>query len=461
MYLQIFMHGTDDCIRQQLSLDFNEILYNIIPNTIVPQLSEILENKQKTSLHHDCKKIIKTYMDGKFSKQVTDTLMELSYEYSTVVLNEQFHLIKSNFPELIVDVELSCMRLPGRSVQESRILHGIILQRDFMKNPGYVNIKNCRFVLINFALDQVECETETHLTLSSDKKLSVFLNHISKIIEKCVARMQKFHINLLISTAHVSDLVLEHCQHAGIYVVQCCDDDEARRLSRNTNTSQLHTPEEFLTDFNFGSAKKCSNIVIASKKIIHFDAIQPNLRQTSDKACNILPVCILVCGPSESICDQYCALVVNSLKCIHMWLRNDYCNSQNPSDVSWGYSIPACGQFEKYVYWILQLYSTRTSTTPRIKRICDIIGQALLTVPVTLSKNSWHRKQSIAEILSDLKIDMAAQKYHDSDIMEPLNSKVLLLHHVIALIQQLLRVHCIVDVKKITSHENSGECEET
>ena len=164
-------------------------------------------------------------------------------------------------------------------------------------------------------------------------------------------------------------------------------------------------------------------------------------------------MCILVCGPSERICDQYISLIINCLKVVGMFVMIEFnasCSIESDDSIKQqGYSIPSNGWFEKHVYMILKEYSLNNYRNTSIVRICDIIGNALLQVPLTLMNNSNRNKFSVAELMKSLKPDPCSKLLDTSEFIEPLHSKIVMLLHSVTLLQQLLRIHAIVNVKKI------------
>ena len=517
--LEISREGSDALTRQRYILGLHKVVSSILPHVVLPSLLKDQELLWKgDSFEAECCRVLDTFLNGKNTEAVNTILRNLVLTYLETNLRLQSKIsfkISENYhddsaknltyqnvgtmcPGLLKTFGQSTIKSFGKPIADSRILEGLIIERDFMKNDNQVCVKSARFVLFSGSIDALNIESDLVLDLSKKCSIKDQFSYSESQVDLCVSVMTKSDVNLLISSDKISSLVFDRCQASGIFVCHCVDIEDIERLSRISCARIMYCADDILTDLSVGVAGQCKNLVLGPHKVIFFEDIYSGI-ETNESLCTLV-----LNGPTQGICDGYVNTVLKCLKCINMWLNEDdsslnyinyrsiqeqqiqslsekdHCHSDlSDNSSNNGYSrtyegidvndrennkamtmstvndkpgsidrmhcllVRGGGHFEAAVASLLLNHSAPCrDIDSETRAACRVLATALRTVPARLGH-------------------LAKRGVPSSEIecTESLTSKLVAFHHVIQLLSQLLRLESVVRVKSLRSIKDDEESE--
>ncbi len=375
---------------------------------------------------------------------------------------------------------------PGSTQFETKTLPGFILTRHFMQRNARELGTQVRFVLLGCTLETRESDTKQEAIFSGLDKAS--LQRALLWNQRCVTRhvtaLKENGVRLLLATTRVSELVLHLCSTHGIHVVQCVDEEEMEFLSRVSHVPVIHDPRDLLAEnpsWFIGCAGSCVTVVISGRPCLQI--AKPFIATTANGGTSELQagenVSMIVCAPTPGMCSQFKSAVYNALKNLHMafdplcTLESFSCEAASSSRELEGHVVSGGGAFELRVRNALKDHVSVTRDSDE-KVVLNVLCDALVSVPLALLQNSYASASSRMNLAQLLQLTTKLHRNGDSEpgvdavggtalfprnsgVVQPLASKVLLLHHVVDFVIQVLRIDSVVGVSKIQPESDSSD----
>ncbi|XP_002741267.1 BBSome complex assembly protein BBS10-like [Saccoglossus kowalevskii] len=456
----------------KLSQAFYEIQTRILPNSIIPQLMEnstLIEIKNRSDMKKACINIVRTSMNGKLNQGALEILASLTTDLIFKNCKNTMNLHK-NVLELIDNFDNFCVKAVGLPKCESRIVPGMLLEREFLVQSDVAKSldESHKFIIMDCILGDEKPESQATFSFKHDEDFQNAYRHQSSSVQTFLHHCKRNNVQLIISTNRVSEMASFFCKTFGISVIHFVAMEAASHLARLSRIHMIHSIEELLSGDNIGDAKYCRLFSLGSKRYIHI-CLEGNNGDVHQA---------IVCAPIQGLCNQYYMAVLSSVKTIRMWLDGKTVplssdQLHQPTNISDTvsrncYNTAACiaggGYTELLLHKIFTEYSATVSNT-LIKQACMILSKALLYIPMTLHENSnsiKSRHNSFLRLLPEIESKLRSRRVvgidtmsgelwdnKDTIIVEPIVSKYLLLNNVLLLLQQLLRLNVIVGVTKI------------
>lgn len=238
--------------------------------------------------------VLEAYFCGKAVNEKQKFLSQLSCDFyykATAGKNatEVLHLVDECFAELHIAIT-------GLPVSSSRILEGLVLQRDF---AVYCPSDGEKKVLI---------VTEPIHTALSDLSVEVVINTehqyraselwITKRTEDIIRHMQHKNIKVLLSSVKQHEVVHYCAENCGISVVECLSTEEIYLICRIVRISPFRPSwDNIHTEIaEVGVAKYCQPLRLGAKRYVHI-----GLTGTHD----FQPHSVILCGPVHGVTEQH------------------------------------------------------------------------------------------------------------------------------------------------------------
>ena len=133
-----------------------------------------------------CHAIIKSTIGTKFGNRYSQLICDIAWSAVNMVKEEVFG-------ETVVDIKrfVRCEKVPGGSLGDSRILHGICLNKDVTHPKMRRSIANPRIVLLDCTLEYKKGESQTNIEISKEADWKKYLEIEEEQIKKlCDAIVQ-------------------------------------------------------------------------------------------------------------------------------------------------------------------------------------------------------------------------------------------------------------------------------
>jgi thermosome len=216
-------------------------------------------------------KVAMTAMTGKGSEKAKESLAELVVS-SVMQVEEDGEVDKSN---------INIQRIQGASVDESKIVNGIVVDKSRADNSMPKRIENAKIALLKYPIEVKDLETDAKIKLTDPSQMQAFLENEEQMIKDMVQKVIDSGANVLFCQKGIDDLAVHYLSRAGILAVKRAKKSDISRLEKATG-GQLVTNIDDLTADELGEAG-----VVYEKKI--FDDILIFVEECKDpKAISII-----------------------------------------------------------------------------------------------------------------------------------------------------------------------------
>ena len=412
----------------------------VLPKRILPILVQscgkyLSSDNMKSSISE----IVSTHLQGKVNHQTREHFTQLLTNYIAMSCINDITQLPQVLRFVVEHFEVLFHENSGISQLSSKSVPGIILTRDVLQNrPLGVNMDATSFVLMGCLLevnDSVVAQNAIFSGLQNGVLQQTLLwkqQHVRQYVQK----LKDQHVKLLITTAHVSELVVHVCVSMGISVVHCIDDEEIALLSKVGGLPIVYESTELLSgevSEYIGVVDSCSNLVVGGRRCLQL--VNPRRNGNGESASkqpldtpsplkNVYSV--LVCAPTPGMCSQFRSLVYNAIKCAHMLtdpknvlqiqtvptdhnfpeanIAADHSHVGNSTEVPTGtmaYPICGGGTLELFLYRCFKEILKDTDSA-ELQEVLKILSDSLLAVPLRLLQNSFApvaRRMNVAQLL--------------------------------------------------------------
>merc|ERR1711993_149951 len=173
-------------------------------------------------------------------------------------------------------------KIPGGTIEESRVLDGVMFNKDVTHPKMKRRIENPKILLLDCNLEYKKGESQTNIEIMKEDDFAKILQQEEAYIKKICDDILKFKPDLVITEKGVSDLAQHFFNKAGITAIRRLRKSDNLRVARACGATIVNRTDE-ITEEDIG--KECGLFEI--KKI--GDEYFTFLEQCKDpKACTIL-----------------------------------------------------------------------------------------------------------------------------------------------------------------------------
>ena len=454
------------CISQGM----NELFYGVIP--------KVFDDLQTTGFTCECTgkiddvqscviSIMKTSVSGKFSSTTCDALIGLLQQllFVTEELSRDVAHLKQATEKLLDNYSETVWEVPGKPLTSSTVLHGIIIPREFLtmtkELPHMKENNSLNFVILGSSLVWDLPQSATVLVLSDSEHINTVFEWKRKQIENIMKVIAKHSVELIVTSLALNETFVHICNQHNIAAIHLIPQKDLTRISNVFRISPLHDLEGDLTSF-IGTATSCKPIQVGHHVYVHLEPTKLLVQQ------------IMLYAPTEALCRQYSIAMQNVLKVVKSSFKELPDKSCLLSYVSCG------GAFELVLVYALEEYKKANKLSPNIQLACDMLENALLSIPRQLVKNSSNRELSIFHLKAESRQALLNGKQvfglgkngklraaRNEEFIEPTMANYMLISSVLQLFVQILRTDKVICVKtlprnnlKVDSDDSDSEVDE-
>merc|ERR1719450_2032251 len=306
-----------------LQLASQYIEEKIHPTTIIAgyrlaldDMLDILKNKISIPIdvNNDVEmlKVLKSCLGTKFLSQWSDMSCKIALQAVRTCSTEQY-----GRKEIDIKRYAKVEKVPGGELEQSRVLDGIMLNKDVVHPRMKRRIENPRILLLDCNLEYKKGESQTNIELTQETDFHRILQLEEEFIKKMCNDIIAFKPDLVITEKGVSDLAQHFLMKAGISVIRRLKKTDNNRIARAVGATIVNRTEEISeADIGLGAGlfevrkigdeyftcienckdpKACTILLRGASKDI-LNEVERNLQDALHVARNILIDPVLVAG---------------------------------------------------------------------------------------------------------------------------------------------------------------------
>ncbi|EIM92577.1 T-complex protein 1 [Stereum hirsutum FP-91666 SS1] len=283
-----------EILAQSLSQLERDIHPVVIISAYNKALQAALEIVQRISIPIDTSddaqmlSLIKTSIGTKFVIRWSDLMCKLALEAVRTVSAEEGGI-------QTVDIKRYARveKIPGGEIEDSRVLNGVMLNKDITHPQMRRRIQNPRVVLLDCPLEYKKGESQTNIEISKEADYARINQIEEEQVKAMVDRVMEFKPDLVITEKGISDYAQYFLAKAGISAIRRVRKSDNNRIARAVGATIVNRVED-LRETDIGT--KCGLFNIEKIGDEYFTFLT---ECKTPKACTIL-----LRGPSKDILNE-------------------------------------------------------------------------------------------------------------------------------------------------------------
>ena len=204
----------------------------------------------------DLKMSLNSCVGTKFADRWGSLIVDLALNACQVVMKGTKNTSKLNSE---IKRYAKIEKIPGGSLEESRVINGVMFNKDITHPSMRRRIENPRVLLLDCPLEYKKAESQTNMEMSKDTDMSEALQQeINEIAQMC-NYILKFNPDIVITEKGVSDLAQHFLLKQNISVIRRIRKTDNNRIARVTGAVIVNRPEE-IQESDIGSDSKLFEI---------------------------------------------------------------------------------------------------------------------------------------------------------------------------------------------------------
>jgi chaperonin GroEL (HSP60 family) len=261
-----------------------------------------------------------------------------------------------------VDIDnIQIQKATGGAIGDSRLITGVILDKERVHNGMPSSIKNGKIALVDAALEVKKTEVDAKIEITNPDQLTQFLAQEERYIKGLVEKVVKSGANVLVCQKGIDDLAQHFLAKAGIYAVRRAKKSDMEKLAKATGAEIVNTLDDL-------SAKVLGNAGNVHEKKIGDDTFTFVTDCPKAKA-----VSILLRGGTEHVVDELERALHDALSVVAVALED-------------GKLLPGGGAAQTEVALALREFAP--SVGGREQLAIEAFADAMEVIPRTLAENA-------------------------------------------------------------------------
>lgn len=228
-----------------------------------------------------------SFDEGHLSKLVVDAVLAVAEKA------EDGSRRSSNGNNLKVDIDnVKVEKKAGGSIRETKLVKGIILDKEVVHSEMPKRIENAHIALLNCPLEIEKTEFDAKISIESPEQMQKFLDEENNMLKSMIDKVSFAGANVVVCQKGIDDMAQHYLVKAGILAVRRAKESEMNNLAKSTGGRMLTNIEELSAD-DLGYAKLVEERKVESDKWVFVEGCK-----------NPRAVSILVRGGSQRVVDE-------------------------------------------------------------------------------------------------------------------------------------------------------------
>jgi len=318
---------------------------------ILDEIAKKVKPDDKESLE----KIATTSMQSKLISDDSDKL-------SPLVVDAVLNIVTKKGDEYAADLDnLKVEKKAGASIQDTKLIRGIVLDKEIVHSGMPTKIEKARIALLNTALEIEKTEMSSEIRITDPTQMQMFLEEENRMLKEMVDKLHDVGANVVICQKGIDDIAQHYLSKNGILAVRRVKESDMTKLAKATG-GRVSTNIDDITEKDLGSASLVHQSKVESDKWVFVEGCK-----------NPDSVTVLIRGGSQRIVDEVDRSIHDALMVVKDVI-------EKPAIVAGG------GAPEAYV--ATQLKEWADSFDGREQLAIKKYAESLETIPLTIAENA-------------------------------------------------------------------------
>ena len=227
-----------------------EIHPTVIVNSYYSALEEAAKITREVATAIDAEKdeqliykIVRSCIGTKFVSQWSELITKLAVDAVQCVRAEQ-----QGGGGVKIDVKryAKIEKIPGGTLEDCRVLDGVMFNKDVTHAQMESTIKNPRVILLDSPLEYKKGESQTNMEMSSESDFAAALRMEEEEVKRMCDHILAFKPDVVITEKGVSDLAQHYMMKSGrnVSMIRRIRKTDNNRIARVTGATIVNRPEE-------------------------------------------------------------------------------------------------------------------------------------------------------------------------------------------------------------------------
>jgi archaeal chaperonin len=315
-------------------------------------------------------KIARTTMASKMASGQSETLANIVVDGILKIVEEyesQENSIgrrsdstkKSNYRVDLDNIKVE--KKAGASIHDSKLIEGIVLDKEVVHGGMPKRIENARIVLVNSPLEVEKPEFDAKLNISNPTQMQRFLDEENKILRSMVEKFSSAGANVVLCQKGIDDMAQHYLAKAGVLAVRRIKESDMSKLAKATGATMITNIDE-ITSSDLGDAQLVEERRVETDKWVLVEGCR-----------NPKALSILLRGGSQRVVDEAERSVHDALMTVK-------------DVIEYPYVVPGGGAPEAIVSQQIREWSN--SLEGRAQLAAEQFADGIETIPLVLAENA-------------------------------------------------------------------------
>lgn len=382
---------------------------------------EILKSIATKIDHNERQALVKVATTSMLSKMVSDEAPDLA----KLIVDASLMIAEKTDSGYKVDIDnIKVEKKPGGSLADTKLIKGIVLDKEVVHSGMPKSIKNAKIALVNSALEIEKTEFSAEIRINDPLQMKQFLDEENRILKSMVDKIESVGANVLFCQKGLDDIAQHFLAKAGILTVRRVKESDVTKLGKATG-GRVVTNLDDLTKSDLGSAELVEERKVEEDKWVFVEGCK-----------NPKAVTVLLRGGSQRVVDE-------AERSLHdaIMVTKDV--------IEYPYTVVGGGSPEAEVAHKLREWSNKLGGREQLA--AQKFAEAIETIPLTLAENAGmdtidtqvELRAKHAEGKNTVGVDALAGKVDDlgqKNVIEPLKVKEQVIKAAVEASCMLLRI---------------------
>ena len=249
----------------------------------------------------------------------------------------------------------------GASVHDSRLIEGIVLDKEIVHGGMPKRIENAKIALINSPIEVEKPEFDAKLNISNPSQMQRFLDEENNMLKSMVEKISSAGASVVVCQKGIDDMAQHYLAREGMIAVRRVKESDMSKLAKATGATMITNIDE-ITSNDLGNAQLVEERKVETDKWVFIEGCR-----------NPKAISILLRGGSQRVVDEAERSVHDALMTVK-------------DVVEYPYIVPGGGAPEAIVSQRIREWSN--SLEGRAQLAAKQFADSIETIPLVLAENA-------------------------------------------------------------------------